>query len=113
MVGVGHGRKEFVDAAAQALRQCFLATEALQGFEQAFERTLAILLTDQLLTQLQLIETAAEGQEIQRLAALHLSAEQAAQRQGQRSLQCQFAAGQRGVQQGHQHLVEGLLRFGL
>ncbi|MNV78124.1 hypothetical protein D3C71_1715960 [compost metagenome] len=46
---IGQGIEQFVDAATQTFRQCLLAPCALQGFEQAFQRALAVLLAGQLL----------------------------------------------------------------
>ncbi|MCY1374150.1 hypothetical protein D9M69_614700 [compost metagenome] len=109
MGDIGQGIEQFVDAATQAFRQGVLAPCALQGLEQALQRALTVLLAGQLLAQFELVETPAEGQEIQRLAALHLSAEQAAEGQRQRRFQRQLAARQRAVEQAHYHLVERLL----
>ena len=56
---------------------------------------------------------AAQGQEVQRLAALHLGAEQAAEGQWQWGFQGQLAAGQRRIEQAEDHLVDHLLGFAL
>ena len=61
-----------------------------------------------MLAQYQLIEAATERQEGEALAALHLRAEQAAERQRLRTVERELAAGERGIEQVHHQAIDCL-----
>ncbi|MNF77497.1 hypothetical protein D3C84_596450 [compost metagenome] len=112
LADVGQSAEQSVHGAAQVLRQ-FVPAHGLEGVVQAVEGALAALLAGQLLGEFELVQLRGQGQELQHLAALDLGAEEAADGQWPRALDAQLAAGERGVEQVDQNLVDRRLGLAL